>query len=520
MIRATPAGKPGTQAPDRRPRPLHAEDFQLIAKQGFGDGWNNYAHAMAWFREHLYVGTSRSILAMVKVNKPPPALTHWPINSPDDVYQLDRRAHIWRYDPVGEEWEQVYRAPEVIGRTGEQVARDIGYRGCCVYQSPSDAAPCLYVCTWSSSRGLPPLVLRSENGRDFEDLPRPPWGDAVNTFRTLVPFRGRLYTTPTGSTAGYGKAQECVGGAPSIYEVTDPRKGDWREASTPGFGDPTNATVFEMVVFDDHLYAGTVNPAEGFQIWKTRCEGEPPYEWQLVVRRGALRGRLNEVAVSMVPFRGALYVGTGIINGGYDRHHKVGPAAAEIIRLYPDDSWDLVVGNPRVTPEGLFVPGGAAAAGFDNFFNGYVWRMVVHEGCLYAGTFKWITLLPWMPFDVWPKELADMVHKRGIDNMLEANGGFDLWCTPDGVHWHAVTRTGFGNQYNWGVRNMMSTPYGLFIGTANPFGPEVAVKQGEEWRYVPNRRGGLEVWLGRAADAASSPDGPGSNLDTHKEHTQ
>ena len=287
-----------------------------------------------------------------------------------------------------------------------------------------------------------------------------------------------------------------MGGAPSIYESIDLRKGIWREISEPGFGDPTNATIFEMVVFDDHLYAGTVNPVEGFQIWKCRCEGEAPYQWKRVVARGALRGQLNEIAVSMVPFRGALYVGTGIINGGFDRHHQVGPAPAEIIRIYPDDTWQLVVGNSRLTPEGLLVPGGSAAAGFDNFFNGYIWRMIVHDDVLYAGTFKWATLLPWMPLDAWPQQLADMVRARGIDNILEFNGGFDLWCTPDGVHWRAVTRTGFDNQYNWGVRNMVSTDHGLFVGTANPFGPEVAVKGESDWSYVTNRRGGLEVWLG------------------------
>ena len=118
---------------------LTGEDFRLIAKQGFGDAWNNYAHAMAWFDGHLYVGTSRNILAMVKVNQPPPKLTFWPINAPDDIYQLDRRAQIWRYEPVQGQWEQVYQSPMVTGRSGDVVARDIGYRGCCVYQAPGDA---------------------------------------------------------------------------------------------------------------------------------------------------------------------------------------------------------------------------------------------------------------------------------------------------------------------------------------------------------------------------------------------
>ena len=43
---------------------------------------------------------------------------------------------------------------------------------------------------------------------------------------------------------------------------------------------------------------------------------------------------------------------------------------------------------------------------------------------------------------------------------------------------------------------MTSTPHGLFIGTANPFGPTVAVKGPSGWRYEDNPRGGLEVFLG------------------------
>lgn len=483
---------------------LAREDFSRIARAGFGDGWNHYAHSMAWFDGHLYVGTSRGILAMVKVNKPPPGLTFWPINSPDDVYELDRRAHIWRFSPRTGHWRKVYVSPIVTGRTGERVARDIGYRGCSVYQAPGDPAPCLYVCTWSSSKGVAPLILRSEDGLHFDPMPRPPWGEFVNTFRTLLPFKGRVFTTPTGSTAGYGKAQECVGGAPSVYECTDIHHGVWREASEPGFGDPTNATIFEMAVWDDRLYAGTVNPTEGFQLWRTDAEGAPPYRWTRVVTGGAGRGKLNEIAVSIMPFKDALYVGTGIINGGYDRHHKVGPAPAEVIRVHRDDSWELVMGMPRLTDEGLKVPLSSFNAGFDNFFNGYMWRMMVHDDHLYVGTFNWSVLLPYMPLEKWPETAARLVEFRGIENILKRNGGFDLWRTGDGVHWQPVTRTGFENRYNWGVRNMASTPHGLFVGTANPFGPEVAVRTSGRWEYIPNRNGGVEVHLGRHRPHAGS----------------
>ena len=60
-----------------------------------------------------------------------------------------------------------------------------------------------------------------------------------------------------------------------------------------------------------------------------------------------------------------------------------------------------------------------------------------------------------------------------------------------------VNRQGFGNPYNYGLRTLVSTPHGFFLGTANPFGPRVAVRRGDQWRYEDNPQGGLEIWLGR-----------------------
>ncbi len=485
---------------------LERTDFVCLAKNGWGDGLNSYAHTMAWYREHIYVGTSRATLAMVKVNVPPPALTHWPVNAPDNVYDLDRRAVIWRFDPRRSYWEKVFVSPMVEGVQGDIVARDIGYRGSAVFKGQDDPEAALYVCTWSSSKGQPPIIMRTRNGLVLEQLPRPLWGNQVNTFRTLVPFKDCLFTTPTGSTQGYGQAQECVGSRPVVYVSDHPGAGIWREANVPGFGDADNMTIFEMATFNDHLYAGTINPVSGFLIWKTRAEGEPPYHWQKVVTDGAYRGKLNQVAVSMCPFNGALYIGSGIVNGGYDRRYKIGPAASEMIRVHADDTWDLIVGEARLTPVGLKYPLSDQGAGFDNFFNGYFWRMAVHDGHLYLGTYKWNQLLPYMPIHDWPDAMQFLLEARGVEDLIHSSGGFDLWCTRDGVEWEAVTRTGFDNPYNWGVRTMVSTAFGLFIGTANPFGPEIAIKKNGGWMYQKNSQGGLEVWLGcKAPRTAGMP---------------
>ncbi len=84
-----------------------------------------------------------------------------------------------------------------------------------------------------------------------------------------------------------------------------------------------------------------------------------------------------------------------------------------------------------------------------------------------------------------------------MENIVARQGGFELWRSSDGENWLPVNRQGFGNPYNYGLRTLISTPHGLFLGTANPFGPRVAVRREDQWRYEDNPRGGLEVWLGR-----------------------
>ena len=84
----------------------------------------------------------------------------------------------------------------------------------------------------------------------------------------------------------------------------------------------------------------------------------------------------------------------------------------------------------------------------------------------------------------------------GLENIIAQHGGCDLWRTADGENWMPVTRTGFDNEYNYGIRNMQSTPHGLFVAVANPFGPRVAVERDGVWGYEDNPNGGLEIWLG------------------------
>lgn len=481
-------------ATDPAPAPgLSREHFSSFALRGFEDPWNAYPHSMTWFRDQLYIGTTRANLCMLKVSKLPTRLLHWPVDCPDDLYELDMRAQIWRCDPLTGQHTCCYRSPMIVGTQGGEIPRDMGYRGMAVFQGDSDTAPALYLATYASAKGPGPLILRSEDGERFEPVSAYGLiGLPITTIRALTAFKGRLITTPTGRAGG----NPNFANLPIIYESRDPRRGNWTPINAPGFGDPTNLVVFELATAGDYLYAGTGN-LDGFQLWRTRGEGNPPYHWEQVLTRGAYRGAQNQGVVSLQAFGDALYLGTGIQNGGIDLPHGVGPAAPELIRVHEDRSWDLIVGRARQTPRGMKRPLSGFGPGFNNPFNGYFWRMAAHDGWLYCGTFDWSLLLRYADRSGWPTWFGNLIERIGLERFIGQQAGAELYRTCDGENWLAVTNDGFDNPYNCGIRSLTSSPHGLWVGTANPFGPRVAVPSEDHWTYQANSRGGLELWLGQ-----------------------
>ena len=100
---------------------------------------------------------------------------------------------------------------------------------------------------------------------------------------------------------------------------------------------------------------------------------------------------------------------------------------------------------------------------------------------------------------------------------MALRGGCELWRTTDGDRWMPVTLNGFGNYFNWGIRSLLSTPAGLFAGTANPFGPTVAVTGPAGWPHEPNPLGGTEVWHGSLHhDESNEAEGIGMSSGGHR----
>jgi ubiquinone/menaquinone biosynthesis C-methylase UbiE len=484
----------------RRGRGLTAANFRLVAPRGFGDGHNSYPHSMTWFRGHLYVTTTRDNLALIKMRAPfEMPLAHWPVRVPKNQRELDQRAQVWRLDPRAGTWERVFVSPTVTRPDGSEVPVSIGFRTVVEFQGASDPAPALYMPTFAHSQlGTGSIMIRSPDGVHFElldEMTLPERGWVFRSFRAVVPFKGRLFAAPT---MGKVPGMPNVAGVAVVLVSSDPARGGWSLANDVNFGDPSNEGVFEMGVFDGHLYAGTANIAHGYQLWKTDAEGEPPFHWTRVLERGAYRGKLSQGPVKMLAFNGELYLTSAVQNGGYDRMNNVGPAAAELIRLRPDDSWDLLVGEPRPTPSGLKAPLSGYGPGFGNAAAGYFWQLCEHDGWLYLSTFDSTVLVAFQE----PEEMADAVRavldRTTVDWAQRFLGGFDLWRSADGVNWFPVSVNGLGNPFAMGIRTMRSTEHGLFLGVTNPFGPDVAVRRAGGWRYEPNPMGGLEIWLGRA----------------------
>jgi ubiquinone/menaquinone biosynthesis C-methylase UbiE len=486
---------------------LTASDFRRVSANGLGEAYNAYPQAMVWFRDRLYVFVTRAVLAVRGVERqtrsPDLMAGIWPVRIPENLHDLDLRSRIWSYDPRSGEWNRIYISPMVAGSGGFDVPMCVGFRTISVFQGPGDSAPAIYAPTTATSYNPEIFMMRCFDGESFEIVSEPGLGiqPPTRALRGLISFKGRLFASPTASQQRFSYNYAPV---MSILVTTDPCSSQWQPACEPFFGNPNNLSVFDMAVLSGHLYAGTTNIQEGYEIWKTDAQGIPPYRWKKVIGFGAYRGKLSQGAISLCAFGEHLYVGSAIQYGGYDVENNVGPAAPELIRIHSDDSWDLIAGDPRMTPEGLKVPLSGLGPGFGDPFAGYFWAMCTHEKWLYVGTLRWITQAKFSQREKWPDWAVRMLDEESLEKLLRRFGGFTLWRSRDGCRWLPVTLNGFGNYYNYGIRNMVSTPYGMFVGVANPYTPEVAVHRAAGWRYEENPKGGLEIWLGSIAHRSES----------------
>lgn len=429
-----------------------ALQFEPVILDGFGDRHNSWAWSLLWWKGKLYATTNRAFYCVEQagLNYHFPLLVRYPPRDPDvecapDFSDMPLQAEIWRWTPQSDAWERVYQSPLTVPNPhhrGKFLPQAIGFRGMTVF-TEADGSEALYV-SGVNTRFMfrpvpPPQILRSTDGETFTRVPQDAGtflGDLdVCSFRTPLVYQGRLYVQ-AGSVRGEGV----------LLESANPRAGNdaFRQITPPG------VRLFDMAVFGDYLYLGLRYTDRGYAVYKTKGGGDPYCQLIPVVTEGAYHPEPSMSVISMCVFRDRLYVGT-------DR-------PGEIIRINPDDSWDLVVGAARQTPQGWKAPLSSLDAGFSNWLNAHIWRMYVHQDRLYVGT--------------WNMS-AYFRHSAEAAAMLEHQYGFDLYTTDDGWHFTPVTTNGFGYPFNEGLRSFATTPYGLYVGTVNAW-------------Y------GLQIWRGAA----------------------
>lgn len=453
---------------------LSASNFHQSAPRGFGDRNNSWAQAMIWWNNNLYVGASRDSVcaslfavheagvavlgtALANAFLPYPPVDPLLPCTPDPA-DLPLAAEIWRWSPVTDSWSRVYQSPDILPNpgpgppappeTGKFLPYEDAFRGFAAY-TESDGTQALYAFSvnttlmWDRNQLPPPRILRTTDGINWSPLPQDkgtflgdlPFNPDHGSYRSPVSYNGMLFVL-SGPIEGYG----------SLIASANPAQGDnaWFLAGPP------NMFFYELRVFNGWLYLGAFSPNTGYAVYKTKAQGSPPYPMTLVVPPGAgLTNMPSASVVSMIVHYGRLYVGTATF--------------AEMIRINADDTWDLVMGTPRVDPmtNQWKYPLSNLGPGFGLTLNDHVWYQDDPYNYLYAGTYNAST-----------GSRLDPVNGP----LLQPTMGAHLYVTPDDWHWTPVTTNGFANPadpeggpFDYGFRTMASTPYGMFIGTANDY---------------------------------------------------
>jgi hypothetical protein len=406
---------------------------------------------------------------------------------PADKYDLNLQAEIWQYTPTTNAWKRVFQSPNDIPNPrapGKFISPDIAFRGMIVANNMllvGGVTAGEYIPELTADH--PPRILTSTDGETFTPVPHnigtinyalsnvpvPAIG-----FRAMELLNGKLYVTASPALVGDGVILEAASLAalPSITAQASSQGAaaatSRRDRSTPSATPSPTSTVtatptptasipslsftqvspkalrvFELEVFNNQLYVGTGDDQQGYSVWRTTAVGTPPYAFTPIVTGGAGRGPTMTSVVSMHPYKGRLYVGS---SGWFSTLLP----NSELIRVNPDDTWQLVVGNSRITSQGITNPISGLPDGFFNPFNTHFWRMEDHAGILMLGTND----LSWAFMGI-------------LDPLIGWQYGFDLFSTIDGRFWVLETLNGFGNPFEFGARTMVTSPTGAFVGSAN-----------------------------------------------------
>ena len=257
---------------------------------------------------------------------------------------------------------------------------------------------------------------------------------------------------------------------------------------TSGFGRNENQYIWRMQKFDGKLYIGTFDTASLLEPIGQFSNGDiidmTPEEWDSQVQR--LRDLLDHLLDKNSPDDPIVPVNT-LADDDSNEAVEVDDEKAEVVEGFGDlsDALEDATGDlcdqaatmsEEVEDDAAYVQKiDSEIAYFKSFADQYQDMLDNYESLKQQYEDAYGTELPGDIQDAFDKLLSEENLKK-LQSVLtcmyylhDAERGFDMYVTEDGVNFTTLTTNGFNDPYNHGLRTFAVTNQGLCLGTANPF---------------------------------------------------
>lgn len=246
-------------------------------------------------------------------------------------------------------------------------------------------------------------VLPQEPG-----LASPIWLDKALTYSQILQWQDQLF--------GFD-IDDKRSGSGFLVSGVDRLQQPIRELDVGNLLGAHNVAISDAVVFARTLYIATVNLETGFEVWKAKANGYTDPLWDKVIDNGGYRFSQNQQVFGMIEHDGSLYLAVGTTSEAQIPESKfIGYQGFELIRLTGSDQWDLLVGTPRFTPQGLAVPLSGRGPGLTK-------PLPARFVCL-------------------------TTHRQHLILAAQDDEGFGLWVSRRGEDWICVEKAAFSDLFN------------------------------------------------------------------------
>jgi hypothetical protein len=347
------------------------------------------------------------------------------------IFRRSAKGRIWAkvyaIDAVNMEWQEAYSEQ---WHGAAKALTDRQWRVDIAVGAPSEAGKTPAMLLNFTAPG-DNFQLLSRDGRAFKKLTAKPKGEREGlALASVFAHQGRLYAIPDAGTATAAWQGSVL--ARMIGHQKD--TGRW-EAVSQDLLLKAGQGISRVGGFQRNDYLAVSDAQHGFQLWLRPRRKRA--KWHCVLEKGATRYANNPDLADVCEFNGDLYLATPPWCADQGNMHYVDNDSGELIRLYPDDSWDLIVGSARFTLSGLKVPLSDQPPGFG------------------ASQYRCISRL--------------LNHDRQLWLVLQGAEGFRLLASDDGVDFAAydfseTAEAGELDPQEPGrLTDMASTPWGLAL---------------------------------------------------------